>query len=405
MPKKNSASIVMGAFEEEEIEELKQEATLPTPKKKATRKKSSDTDSEASDLFEPVPEPTPAPEPELAPPQDVNPSHEPLFLQLYTKHDQQLLTAMFYWCAQTDTCYDPDIILQVFETYTKQNHEVPYTHLYVQSVPQISFPDSILPNPVESYVKFSPEQMISQVYQSHLDPLKTAPPAHWGKLDSANFRSVVKLLGYYPFGDYSDDDQKILCRELLDLISEQGDEANYLRVKSALRIVISFHQLKELDAKKKKMEEEGATNKELKELEDISAKTLNSIVAFGRDAGLAERYATQKSKGANTFGGILKTMNEEKFENSTVNLYDIKTSAAIAQVAAISTKAITDQLNMSESQYQVLCAKQMEELSKLREELEYANEQVRRLKKVIKTQKIIDDLLQKEGVMLDDIVV
>lgn len=386
---KKSENILAKAFIEDPIpeEELApKEEPKEKPKKKTTAKKKV------------------KPEPESTPTSD-SPSQESLFLSLYKEHGQNLLTAVFYWCSATNTCFDATRALEAFESYTRQNHEVSYTSIYTSLVPNISFPDSILPAPLEDFVQPSPEQLISQVYQNHLDTLKSVPPAHWGKMDAANFRSVTKLLGYYPFSEQSDEDQRILCREFLDLVSEQGDEANYLRVKSALRIVLSFLHLKELDTKRRQLEAEGAPSKEIKEVSDIANKELTAITNFGRDAGLSERYATQKSKGANTFGGILKTMNEEHFENSIVNMYDIKTSAAIKQVAEISQRAIMEQLAFSDSQYQVLCSKQMDQLASLRSELDSANEEIRRLKKVMKTQNIIDELLEKEEIELDDIII
>lgn len=387
---KKSENILAKAFIEDEPEVIEETTPEPVPqekpkKKTTTRKKTK-------------------PEPESTPTSD-SPSQESLFLSLYKEHDQNLLTAVFYWCSATNSCFDATRALEAFESYTKQNHEVPYTSIYTSLIPNISFPDSILPAPLEDFVQPSPEQLISQVYQNHLDTLKSVPPAHWGKMDAANFRSVTKLLGYYPFSEQSDEDQRILCREFLDLVSEQGDEANYLRVKSALRIVLSFLHLKELDTKRRQLETEGASSKEIKEVSDIANKELTAITNFGRDAGLSERYATQKSKGANTFGGILKTMNEEHFENAAVNLYDIKTSAAIKQVAEISQRAIMEQLAFSDSQYQVLCSKQMDQLASLRAELDSANEEIRRLKKVMKTQNIIDELLEKEEVEFEDIII
>ena len=381
-----SKNILAKAFIEDEPETTPQEEPKEKPKKKTTTRKKAKS------------------EPQEPAPSD-SPSQDQLFLSLYKEHDQNLLTAVFYWCSATNTCFDATQALVAFESYTKQNHEVPYTTIYTSLVPSISFPDSILPAPLEDFVQPSPEQMIAQVYQNHLDTLKSVPPAHWGKMDAANFRSVTKLLGYYPFSEQSDEDQRILCREFLDLVSEQGDEANYLRVKSALRIVLSFLHLKELDTKRRQLESEGAPSKEIKEVSDIANKELTAITNFGRDAGLSERYATQKSKGANTFGGILKTMNEEHFENAAVNLYDIKTSAAIKQVAEISQRAIMEQLAISDSQYQVLCSKQMDQLASLRAELDGANEEIRRLKKVMKTQNIIDELLEKEEIEFEDIII
>ena len=88
------------------------------------------------------------------------------------------------------------------------------------------------------------------------------------------------------------------------------------------------------------MERDGASIAEQKALSDLKDKELKSITNFSKDNGFAERYATAKAKGENTFTGIINKMNEAKFENAIMNRYDIETSATIQQAAEASFKAI-----------------------------------------------------------------
>ena len=330
-------------------------------------------------------------------------SSENLFLSLYSQYNNHLLTAAFHWCSATNTHFDSTQILTAFESYTKQNHEVPFTSIYTSLVPTTSFSLSILPDYLEDYAQLSPEQMIAQVYQSHLSQLTNEPPADWSKEEAANFKQVVRMLGYYPFHSEDPQDQRNLCRDLLNLLSDPDAASDYIKIQSALRIVLSFLHLKQLDAKMQALESEGASTKELKDLSDLKNKELSSITAFSRDSGFAERYAQTKARGANSFAGILAQMNEEKFENAMSNLYDIKTSAAIRQVADISTSAIMEQLAMTDSQYQDIVAKQLDELTKLRRLSQDQEEEIRRLRRVIKENDMIEAAI-RSGIDLEEIV-
>lgn len=394
---KKSENILAKAFIEDPIpeeepapQEEPKEILKEKPKKKTTRKKtsipqedhSSETTSDSSLRSE---------------------SSEDLFLSLYSQYNNHLLTAAFHWCSTTNTHFDPTQILAAFESYTKQNHEVPFTSIYTSLVPTTSFSLSILPDYLEDYAQLSPEQMIAQVYQSHLSQLTNEPPADWSKEEAANFKQVVRMLGYYPFHSEDPQDQRNLCRDLLNLLSDPDAASDYIKIQSALRIVLSFLHLKQLDAKMQALESEGASTKELKDLSDLKNKELSSITAFSRDSGFAERYAQTKARGANSFAGILAQMNEEKFENAMSNLYDIKTSAAIRQVADISTTAIMEQLAMTDSQYQDIVAKQLDELTKLRRLSQDQEEEIRRLRRVIKENDMIEAAI-RSGIDLEEIV-
>ena len=187
------------------------------------------------------------------------------------------------------------------------------------------------------------------------------------------------MVGYDPFEWESDENKKILYKDLLNIL-EPGMENDLVKFQAAIQIVMSFFKVRQMNKKQFEMERDGASIADQKALSDLKDKELKSITSFSRDNGFAERYATAKAKGENTFTGIVNKMNEAKFENAVMNRYDIETSATIQQAADASFKAIFSQLSLGESEVWKIAQDQLEELRKLRKENSDLEEKLRKAK-------------------------
>lgn len=204
-------------------------------------------------------------------------------------------------------------------------------------------------------------------------------PFDWSKEDARNKSTVLKMVGYDPFAYESDDNKKILYRDLLNILDE-GMQNDLVKFQAGIQIVLSFFKLRQMNEKEHKLNQENAPITELKALSDLKAKELKAISDFSKDNGFSERYATAKAKGENSFTGIMNKMNEQKYEKAILNRYDIETSATIQQAADASFKAIFGQLSLSESEVWKITQDQFVELTKLRKENSKLQEELRKAK-------------------------
>lgn len=121
---KKSENILAKAFIEDEPEITEESAPEPVPqekpKKKTATKKKTTKASSTSDSSTPDHSSEATSDSLLR-----SKSSEDLFLSLYSQYNNHLLTAAFHWCSATNTHFDPTQVLAAFESYTKQNHEVP----------------------------------------------------------------------------------------------------------------------------------------------------------------------------------------------------------------------------------------------------------------------------------------
>ena len=164
---------------------------------------------------------------------------------------------------------------------------------------------------------------------------------------------------------------------------ESGMELDGLKVQAAIQIVLAFSRIREYNERERQLIDTDAPVTELKNLADLRNKQMTTITNFSRDNGFGERYAISKAKGENTFTGIMNKMNEMKYEDSILNMYDIETSESINQAAEASIKAIMNQLNLSEAEVYTTCQEQLKRLTDLQRENTDLQEKLRLAKREV----------------------
>ena len=201
----------------------------------------------------------------------------------------------------------------------------------------------------------------------------------WSKQDLEAKRLVLKNVGYDPFYFEPEENRKILYKDLLGML-EAGMELDGLKVQAACQIVLAFSRIRELNERERRMMSGDGSVAELKNLADLKNTQLDTIAKFSRDNGFGERYAIAKAKGENSFTGIMAKMNEMKYEDAILNMYDIETSKSIEQAANASFKAIFNQLSMSDAEYAKQCTEQLQRIQKQTKEKDALQEENRKLK-------------------------
>src|SRR5690606_4824362 len=97
--------------------------------------------------------------------------------------------------------------------------------------------------------------------------------------------------------------------------------------------------------------------------------------------GISVKHNNQKSKGAGTLSGIIKTLNEKGIEDGEVNLFDIETAKGMKQVADISNQSIMAQLQFDENDYTSMIMEQRDIIQELDSNVMKLEEENRRMKK------------------------
>lgn len=301
--------------------------------------------------------------------------------------------AMQFLCASLNLYWDVDLYYRAKSNFEDNNRKGTIAGSYIKEINKTAVGLTFMDSP---FIADEQYNSTNRTVNSKIDEA----PFDWSQEDAKNKKDIVHIFGYDPFEfEENDDEKKILYADLVSIIDEDIQQ-DYVKLQSAFTIVKSFNKVRQLDKRAHLLEQNDASLREQKDIADLKAKELKAISDFSRDSGFSERFKTRQSQGQTSFTGIMKTMNEKKFENELANKYDIETSSTIQAAADASFKAIFNQLNLSEAEAFKLAADQLEELRKVKKENERLQETLRLTKYELSELKLKEKAREK-GMAVD----
>jgi hypothetical protein len=206
---------------------------------------------------------------------------------------------------------------------------------------------------------------------------------------------VLRMLGYDPFEYESNEDKKHIYSRLVDFLDESTLEDGF-KLQAVIEIVKGFNQIDKINQAITNITNNAdklSTNPGgISSLITAKKNILDSLMKLAAENGISVKHNNQKSKGAGTLSGIIKTLQEKGFEEAEVNLFDIETAQGIKQVADLSNKSIINQLQFDENDYTSMIIEQREIIQELDAKVIKLEEENRLLKKeIIKYQKFEGD--------------
>ncbi|WP_262389288.1 hypothetical protein [Bacillus velezensis] len=222
---------------------------------------------------------------------------------------------------------------------------------------------------------------------------------HGIQLDDTNKSDVLRMLGYDPFEGEIESDKRLLYNNLVNFLDEGTLEDNF-KLPAVIEIVKGFNQIDKINRAIATITSDVANMSNqaggIKSLIDSKEKILKSMLALAKDNGISVNHNNNKSKGAGTLSGIIKTLQEKGFEEGEVNQFDIETAQGIRQVADLSNKSIMDQLQFDENDYTSMIMEQREIIQSLDARTITLEEENRKLKKELFS------LRKTEGTLTND---
>lgn len=182
-----------------------------------------------------------------------------------------------------------------------------------------------------------------------------------------NKNSVIRLLGYDPFGCEKPEDQPLLYSQLIGYLDSGGDSnEDMMRTSSAITIVRGFSQQAKIDDKiARAMANTSANTAELKTLLDAKKNLSATISQLAEQSCLSLKHNKNASKGENTWTGKIKKLRDLDLREAEVNGFDIGTCRGMQQVLEISDASILKQLALDESEWSEIVADQRKLLTKV----------------------------------------
>lgn len=186
-----------------------------------------------------------------------------------------------------------------------------------------------------------------------------------------NKSSVIRLLGYDPFGSEAEADKPLLYSQLVGYLDLGGDNEDMMRTSSAITIVRGFLQQAKIDdmlsGAMKNIGKDGKAG-EIKSLLDSKQKISSTISTLAEQSCLSLKHNKNASKGENTWTGKIKKLKDMDLRDAEVNGFDIGTCRGMQQVLELSDASIMKQLRLDESEWSDMVADQRQMITTLQNE-------------------------------------
>lgn len=283
----------------------------------------------------------------------------------YTKrYDEK--TALIILCAELDMYYNPDIYDSVVAQNNCFNFGWYLRTLQTSQYQHKSFQNSIVDGEIGKIAKTK-------------DDIETK----WSKKDKQNMNYVISTVGYDPFDNcgMSDDDKKYCYNLLSGYCDIDGIKDDGHKMICCIQMVQNQLQIKKLDEEINKEFGDGMFDEDkMKKLANSKKQLQDGVAKIAQDNNISSKYNDNSKHGKNTLSQKMKDMLADGYESVRVNLFDIKTSEAIKQVADISNKSIMEQLAFDNNDYADMVKKQRELLTELQGKCDEMEEENRNLK-------------------------
>lgn len=210
--------------------------------------------------------------------------------------------------------------------------------------------------------------------------------ARWSSKDKQNMRYAVSVVGYDPFdiGGFSDEDRKYCFNVLAGYCDSDGIREDSHKRQAAIQATQIHLQIKKIDdAINEELCKVHADESRLRSLSETKTKLLKSLSNIAQDNNFASNYNDSSKAGRNTLSMKMKEMEEDGYSAIKANLFDIKTCAAMRQIADLSNQSLMEQLAFDTNDYAGMVKDQRQMIVDLTARAESAEEELRMCKNKI----------------------
>ena len=198
-------------------------------------------------------------------------------------------------------------------------------------------------------------------------------------IDKQNERDVIRILGFDPFENENVRDRRFLFNRMVNMLTDSVLDDN-IKLMSVISVIKTFNQIENVDTAIAKLTKDKNVSEKagsMKTLVDVKKNLSDSALKLCADNGLSEKHNSSKSIGSGSLSGKIKEMHELGLDEEKTNLFDIRTSEGMQQVADMSNESIIKRLRLAENDYADIVATQRDMVKKSQESEARAKEDLR----------------------------
>jgi hypothetical protein len=199
----------------------------------------------------------------------------------------------------------------------------------------------------------------------------------WSVADRKNRDTIIQIIGYDPFEDYTDENRKFLFNNLIRYFDDDIESDAY-KISQIIQIVINNNQIRQYDLVISNLDPTKDAN-DIKTLNEIKSRLVVSNDKIAKENEISVKNRSNKETGKGTLTMLQRKLRQMNFEEAETSYYDQLRSDGTAWAIEMSDKAIRQHAMFDENDKQEIFNTQRDLVRKLQKELDDALEEKRLL--------------------------
>lgn len=226
------------------------------------------------------------------------------------------------------------------------------------------------------------DSIVAGAFFDAKDKLKIEVEKLWEPQDKRNKRYVISKFGYDPFDSFGleDIDYRMAFNVTAKYLEDESILQDAHKMQSLVTMVMTIIQNNKIEAlltnQYKNIKPD--TN-EIKALTSTKKDLQATISKIAEDNNISSKYQKENKSAQNHLTAKMKEMANAEYWEAKPNMFNVRTSAAMRQVADLSHQSILEQLELTDSDYALMVKEQREMIKALQDKCDRLEEENRNL--------------------------
>lgn len=224
------------------------------------------------------------------------------------------------------------------------------------------------------------DSIVSGEFFDAKDKVKVETEKLWESQDRKNKKFVISKFGYDPFDSFGldDCDYRMAFNITAKYLEDESIVQDAHKMQSLVTMIMTMIQSNKVETlltyQYKNIKPD--TN-EIKTLTATKRDIQATISKIAEDNNISSKYQKENRSAQNHLTAKMKEMSNNEYWEAKPNMFDVRTSAAMRQVADLSHQSIMEQLELTDSDYANMVKEQREMIKTLQEKCDRLEEENR----------------------------
>lgn len=213
----------------------------------------------------------------------------------------------------------------------------------------------------------------------------------WSSDDIKSRNRIINIMKYDPFEGASESDRRFMFNLCNDYLQDESTIEDPHKLQGVIELIKTHAQLKHVNVQ---LDAEclltNPNEAKLKTLSGIKKDLMALINSFAKENGISASLSGKGQKGSSSFAYHVKNLDEMRFTDAQINLFDLKTCESMKQFNDMSNSSILSQLHLNADELGEMAEQRTSKIFELTNENDKLKEENRLLK--IKNETLLKEL-------------